>query len=460
MSEVIVTFDPRSTRSREETIADIRARMAAEFPGVSSEVEQPLAHLLTSLLSGVNAQVAIKIFGPDLEVLRELGAQAQAAIRGVPGVKDLIVEPQVLMRQVDVRPRREDLARRGVPVERVSETVELALEGGEVSRMTVGQVAYPIVLRLRPEDRADLEAVRDLSVAGEGGTSYRLSELADVKLSWTPNEVNRENVSRRIVVQHNVAGRALGDVVRDVEKALEPVRVEMARHPGYSLRLSGQFEAQEAASSRLAWLSIFVLAAMFFVLYGHYRSANLALQVLTSLPMAAIGAVAYIVWTKQTVSIAVLVGLISLAGIAARNGILLVDHYLHVMREEGLPFGVPMILKAGKERLIPVLMTALCTGIALVPIAWAPDKPGRELLYPVATVILGGLFTSTLLDLLVRPGLFLVFGRRAAEAHARRHEPKDPAGDDLAEELEAEAADALPSPLPPVPSGELLHVPA
>jgi Cu/Ag efflux pump CusA len=227
------------------------------------------------------------------------------------------------------------------------------------------------------------------------------------------------------------------------------VRAELAGTPGYSIRLSGQFEAQQEASKRLVWLSAFSLAAMFFILFAHYRSVNLALQVMASIPMAMIGAVAYVVATKQTVSIAVLVGLISLAGVAARNGILLIDHYLHVMREERMPFGVEMILKAGKERLIPVLMTALCTGIALVPIALTPDRPGRELLYPVATVILGGLFSSTLLDLLVRPGLFLVLGRRAAIAHTQHREPRDRVAEELIEELS-----------PPPPSAHHAAAPA
>jgi CzcA family heavy metal efflux pump len=434
-SEVIVSFDPGSGRSRAETIADIRERLAKEFPGVASEVEQPLAHLLTHLLSGVNAQVAIKVFGPDLERLRDIATQVAAAVKPIPGVADLYIEQQILMRQVNVVPRRDDLARHGIPVERVARTVELGLEGAEVSRLTVGQVAYPIVLRLREKDRADLDALRDMPIESSADRPVRLAEVADVGLTWTPNDVNRENVSRRVVVQHNVQGRALGEVVADVERALEPIRAQLAKTPGYTIRLSGQFEAQKEASNRLAYLSAFALAAMFFILFAHYRSFNLAWQVMASIPMAMIGAVAFLVATHQTISIAVLVGLISLAGIAARNGILLIDHYLHVMREERMPFGVPMILKAGKERLIPVLMTALCTAIALVPITLTPDRPGRELLYPVATVIVGGLLSSTLLDLLVRPGLFLATGRRAALAHLEHREPRDRVAEDLLDVL-------------------------
>jgi CzcA family heavy metal efflux pump len=440
VSEVILTFDPASPRSREEVIADLRARLGEEFPGVATEVEQPLAHLLSHLLSGVNAQVAIKVFGPDLEVLRAAASEIEAAIRPIDGVADLFVEPQVLMRQVDVRPRREDLADRGISVERVADLAEFGLEGGEVSRMVVGQTAYPIVMRVRPEDRADLERIADLALIDPSGQRVLLSEVADVGLTWTPNNINHEDVSRRIVVQHNVQGRSLGEVVADVEKALEPIRARLAKSPGYSIRLSGQFEAQRAAEERLIVLSLASLAAMFFILFTHYRSANLALQVLASIPMALIGAVVFLVATGQTVSIAVLVGLISLAGIAARNSILLIDHYLHVMREERMPFGRALVLKAGKERLVPVLMTALCTGIALVPIVLAPDRPGRELLYPVATVILGGLVSSTLLDILVTPGLFLAVGRRAAEAHAAHPDRRDRVAEDLVEDLRGPSA--------------------
>ncbi len=435
-TEVIVTFDPDASRSREEIVGEIRERIAEEFPGVASAVEQPLAHLLSHLLSGVNAQVAVKVFGPDLDVLRQIAAEVDVAIRGIDGVKDVILEPQVLMRQVDVRPRREDVALRGLTVEQVAELVELALEGGELSRMVVGQIAYPIVLRLRPEDRSDLDRISELALHGPRGERFVLSEVADVELTWTPNNINRENVSRRVVVQHNVQGRSLGEVVRDVDRALEPVRKDLAARPGYSIRLSGQFEAQQEAQQRLALLSVLALATMFLILVGHYRSLNLAWQVMAKIPMAGIGAVLFIVATGQTVSIATIVGLIALAGIAARNSILLIDHYLHVMREEGMPFGREMVLRAGKERLVPVLMTALCAGIALVPIVLTPDRPGRELLYPVATAILGGLVSSTLLDIIVTPGLFLALGRRAAEAHVAHKEPRDRVAEDLLEGIE------------------------
>jgi CzcA family heavy metal efflux pump len=435
VTHATLAFDPDSPRTREQIIGDVRARLAEEFPGIPTEVEQPLAHLLSHMLSGVNAQVAVKIFGHDLARLRELAEEARASIQGIPGVADLHVEQQVLVRSVEVQPRREDLARRGLTVEDLTLTVEHALEGGEVDRLLAGHVAVPVVLRLSPEDRLDVASVGRLLVTGRDGASALIDEVADVRLSFTPTTVNREGVQRRIVVQHNVEGRALGDVVADVDRALEPLRRRLATMPGWSVTIGGQFQAQQDAERSILLLSALALLAMFFILFTHYRSANLALQVLASIPMALIGAVAAVVLTGQTVSIAVLVGIVSLAGIAARNCILLVDHYLHVMREEGLPFSRETILKAGKERLVPVLMTALTAGIALVPIALTPDRPGRELVYPVATVILGGLVSSTLLDLLVTPGLFLMLGRKAAQRHVARAAGRDRVEAELVEDL-------------------------
>jgi CzcA family heavy metal efflux pump len=415
VSEAIVTVDPKAGRTREEIIGDIRARLADEFPGIATDVGQPLAHLLSGLLSGVSAQVAIKITGPDLEVLRRTAEEAKAAIEGVPGVKDLYVQPMVLVDQIAVNPRREQLARTGLTVKDIAESVELAGGGDEVSRMSVGQASYPIIVRLAEKDRRDLESLRNLQLRTPDGGRVLLADVAEVALTKTPNNINRENVTRRAVVQHNVEGRSLGEVVADVDRALEPVRRKLAAMPGYAIRISGQFEAQAEATRLILTLSTVSLLAMFAILFLHFKSVNLAIQVLLSIPMAFIGAVAYIVLSGQTISVATLVGLISLGGIAARNAILLLDHYLHLMRAEHEPFSEEMIVRAGQERMVPVLMTALCAGVGLIPLALAPDQPGREILYPVATVIIGGLISSTLLDFLARPGIFWLFGRSEAE---------------------------------------------
>lgn len=413
VSEMIVTFDADLERSRDEVLGELRESITHTFPGVAVSVEQPLAHLLSHLLSGVNAQVAIKITGDDLALLRSTAEQVEARIAGIDGVTDLMVEQQTLVERVEVRPRREQLARRGLTVEEIAHTVELALEGEEVSRMLVGQTSYPIVLRLAEEDRRDLDDLRALRLPG----GDRLGDVADVVLARTPNSVGREDVSRRIVVQHNVEGRPLGDVVGDVEAALDELRSRLP--DGYAIRLSGQFEARASAQRTLLLLSIASVILIFAAIAAHFGSANLACQSLAAIPMALVGAILLVLATGQSVSIATLVGLVALGGIAARNHILLVDHYLHLLRAEGMEFGDELIVRAGQERMVPVLMTALTTGVALIPLVLSPGEPGREILHPVATVIVGGLLSTTLLDALLSPWLFRTFGAGPAERAAR-----------------------------------------
>ena len=416
VSEAIVTIDPESDRSREELLADIRDRLEVEFPGVTTSTEQPLKHLLDALLSGVNATVAVKISGPELGVLRSMAEKVEHALEEIPGVRDLYVEPQVLIDQVEVRPKRDALASRGLSVEELAETIELAMGSEEVSRMQDGQISFPIVVRVEEEDRADLDKLRGLYLRRRDGRLILLSEVADVRMRKTPSNISRENGQRTIAVQHNVEGRSLSSVVADVEKALEPIRAELAGIAGsYGVRVSGQFEAQAAATQTIRLMSLVSLVAMLTILYIHFRSLRLAVLVLASRPIAFIGAIVFVVLTGQIVSVATLVGMIALLGVSTRNAILLVDHYLHLLRDEGEEFSLDMIVRAGQERAVPILMTALTSGIGLVPLALAPGQPGREILYPVATVIIGGLVSSTLLDFLVTPGLFWRFGRREAE---------------------------------------------
>jgi len=437
-SHSVVTYDPDSNKSREEVISEIRVMLAEHFPGIITDVSQPLAHLLSHMLSGVKAEVGIKIFGPDLEMLRRTAKEVEDAVRPVSGVVDLYTEPQVLIDHVVVEPNREKLARFGLSVSDVAEIVELAFEGEKISIMQVDQFTYPIIIRLEEKDRGNLDSIRNLYLYRSDGSRLKLSEVANVRQSMTPNNINRENVSRRIVVQHNVEGRSLGEVVADVEEALKPIRAKLSETPGYSIRIGGQFEAQQEATKMIIIFSTLSLMIMFCVLYMHFKSVNISLQVLMSIPMAFIGAVTYIAVSEQSVSVATLVGLISLGGIASRNAILLIDHYLHLMREENEPFSAAMIIRAGKERMVPVMMTALTSGIALIPLALAPDQPGREILYPVATVIIGGLISSTLLDFLVRPAIFWTFGRKEAERLTAMHVKLDKATEDMEQEFQAD----------------------
>ena len=416
ISEAIITIDPDSDRPRKELLKEIRDRLESEFPGVINSTEQPLKHLLDHLLSGVTASVAIKVTGPNLDVLRATAKEVEVAVGQIPGIRDLYVEPQVLVDQVEVSPNREALAARGLSVVDVAETIELATAGEEISRMRVGQITFPIVVRLQREDRRNLETIRHLRIRRHDGSYVLLSDVATVKVTKTPSNINRENAERRVVVQHNVEGRSLSAVVADVERALESIRGRLAGVPGsYGISVGGQFQAQQEASKLIAGLSVLSLIAMLLILFLHFRSMRLAVLVLLTSPMAFIGAVVYVVASGQEVSVATLVGLIALLGVSTRNAILLVDHYLHLMRHEGEPFSPGMIVRAGQERAIPILMTALTSGIGLVPLALAPGQPGREILYPVATVIIGGLVSSTLLDFLVTPGLFWTWGRKEAE---------------------------------------------
>ncbi|MCA8957369.1 MAG: efflux RND transporter permease subunit, partial [Planctomycetes bacterium] len=319
----------------------------------------------------------------------------------------------VLVEQVEVRPRRAALAEFGYTVAELGRTVELMLEGKTVTLLHVGQRTYPVVLRLDGAARADLATLRALPVGATADRRLRLGDVADVGVTLTSNELKRENATRRIAVHHNVQGRSISQVVTEVEAALAPIRRGLPA--GYAVRVVGQFEAQQRAQRVILLLSVLSLLAVGVVLFWHFGSLNLVLQTLANVPPALLGGAIAILLSGQDVSVASLVGFISLSGIATRNKILLLDHYLHLMREEGEEFSEAMIRRAGQERIVPVLMTALTSGIALIPLVWSPNQPGRELLYPVATVILGGLVMTTLMDLLLTPGLFWRCGRRVSE---------------------------------------------
>ena len=436
VSEIIISFDPNSHRSREEILAEIREELS-QVPGVVISAEQPLAHLISHMLSGVKAQVGIKLYGDDLDILRRKANEMKAAMEGVPGVKDLMVEQQVEIPQLQIKLNRDQLARYGLTSNYVNEFVETAMNGRTVSEIVLGERKFDLVVRLDDPFRQNPEKLRGLSVNLPAGGRIPLDAVASIGQSSGPNTINRENVRRRLIIQCNTAGRDLNSVVLDIQKRLEPIQASLPT--GYFLEYGGQFESQRNATKMIGLLSLISLAAMFLALYTLFHSTNLALQVLSALPMAAIGAVAALVITGQTLTVASMVGFISLSGIASRNGILLIAHYLHLVKYEGEQFTPQMIERAGKERLAPMLMTALTAGIALVPLVLAAGEPGKEILYPVATVILGGLISSTLLDFFVHPALFWCFGRRQAESHL--HDEKQ--GDELEGEIQEPAINTL-----------------
>ncbi len=411
VTEVIATVDPQSERSREEVIETINTSLD-EIPGIVTAVEQPLAHLISHMLSGVKAQIAIKLYGDNLDILRREAQKMQAAIAGVEGVRGLQVEQQVIIPQLRIEANDYRLAQFGLRRKEINEFVETAMQGEVVSQVLDGQRTFDLLVRLDEPYREDVDALRRLIVDLPGGGTAKLEDLARIYRAGGPNTINREQVRRRIVVQCNVSDRGLVDVVEDIKERLEPI--EEALPTGYFTEYGGQFESQQSAARLIIVLFALSLAGMFLVLYKMFGSANLTLQVMMALPMAFIGSVAALFMTRQTLTVASMVGFISLCGIASRNGILLINHYLHLVKYEGETWSPEMIVRAGKDRLAPVLMTALTSGIGLVPLALAAGEPGKEILYPVATVIIGGLVSSTLLEFLVRPALFWTMGTNAA----------------------------------------------
>jgi len=412
ISHLMLTLDTESSISREEMLRLVRERLRG-LRGVSLNVGQPLAHRIDHLLSGVQAQIAIKVRGTDLGVMRDAARRVAAAANGVPGVTDLNIETQVLVPQVHVEAKRERLTEVGLSPGDLVLELDVAIGGEVVGQVLEGERAFDLFVRLDRPARASLAALKQLPVRLPAGGWARLGELARVRESVGPNRIKRDNMVRRIAISCNVSGRSIGEVVADLRRVLEPI--EKTLPDDTSLRLEGQFQAQERAVRLIAMLSLLSLAFMIMLLYSQFRSFNLSLQVLVCVPTAFIGGVGFMMLTGQSISVASLVGFVSLAGIATRNGILLVAHYLHLMRTEKAPASVALLVRAGRERAAPVVMTALTTGMGLLPLLLSAGETGREILYPIATVVVGGLITSTLFEFLLRPALFWTFGRRTAE---------------------------------------------
>jgi HME family heavy-metal exporter len=402
-----------SERSREEVLEDIRKKLQ-DVPGIVTSTEQPLAHLISHMISGVKAQVGIKLYGDDLTTLRRNAKSIEAAIKTIPGVADAQVEQQTEIPQLQIEINGERLEQYGLKRTEVTEFIETAMNGKVVSEILDGSRKFDLLVRLDEPFREDLATLGRLQVNLPGGGTVKLEDVAIIREGSGPNQVKREKVRRLIVIQCNVSGRGLVDVVEDIKRKVRPIEAELP--PGYVLEYGGQFESQQSASRVIAVLFGVALIGMLLVLYTMFKSFNLAFQIMVALPMAFIGSVAALRITDQTLTIAAMVGFISLCGIATRNGILLINHYLHLVKYEGETWSPDMIVRAGKERLAPVLMTCLTTGIGLVPLAMAAGETGKEILYPVATVIIGGLITSTTLEFLVRPALFWQFGMKSAKA--------------------------------------------
>lgn len=412
ITHFLLTIDPEGNLARDEMIDRVRAALG-DVTGVTVNIGQPLAHRIDHILSGVQAQIVIKALGTDLSVLRQTVTRVADIARTVPGVTDLYVEPQVLVPQVHVDFDRERLAEVGLTPGELAHEMEVAIGGRVVGSILEGERSFDLFVRLAEEARSSLPDLARLPIALPGGGWARLGELARVSEGAGPNSISRDNLLRRIAVSCNVSGRSLGEVVGDLRAALAPLERELPA--GTFLRFEGQFASQMRATRLILLLSLGSLIVMILILYGQFRSLNLALQVLICVPAAFLGGLVLLRLTGQQFNVAALVGFVSLAGIATRNGILLVSHYLYLMRHEGLALSRQLLVRAAQERAAPVVMTALTTGVGLLPLLLAAGETGREILYPVATVVVGGLITSTFFEFVLRPAVFWLGGRGAAE---------------------------------------------
>ena len=416
VSEYVITLNPDTTLSREAVIVELHRAMEG-VPGVQVEVEQPIAHLISHMLSGVTAQIAIKLYGDDLEVLRVKANEIDQVVQSIPGLAPPFTEQQAQVPQLRIELLHDRLADFGLTVRNVNDILETALSGRIVSRMQEGQRYFDIVLRFDEGDRRDFDELKRLPIELHDGALIPLSAIANVRFGAGPNAIKREDGRRRIVVRVNTLGRDLGSAVAEIEKR---VGEEVEFPPGYFVTFGGQFQAQQTATKRIQWLSLIALVVVFMVLYSCYPSVSIVLQILLSLPVAFIGGIFALWLSGETLSVASLVGFISLAGIAARNGLLLVSTYLALLRSRG--FNAEMIREGSLERFTPVMMTGLTTGFGLLPIVISGHLPGKEILFPIAVVMLGGLVTSTLGEFLIRPGLFLRFSGTSAKSLVRREQ--------------------------------------
>ena len=399
--------DLKPGRPKEIVLADIRQRVAV-LPAAFN-IGQPIGHRLEHLLSGVNAAIAVKLYGDDLDTLRGLAEDLRVRMAAIPGLVDLQIERQVRVPQLQVRLDYDRAALYGVTPAALADTLEKLSNGKLVSQVVDGQKRFDVVLRLSDAGRTT-EALAALLIETPRGR-VPLRTVADVEDTDGPNQVLRENGRRRIVVQANTDGSDMGAVIA----AIRSQAASLALPPGYSVELEGTFRAQEDATRLIGTLSLISLAMIFTVLYARYRSAALAFLIMGNVPLALVGSVAALWITGQPLSVASMVGFITLTGISARNGILKVSHYINLVVHEGCAFGPDMVVRGSLERLTPVLMTALSAGFALLPLIIGADAPGKEILHPVAITIFGGLVSATLLDTLLTPVLFLRIGRRPLE---------------------------------------------
>lgn len=404
-TELWISVDPAAPYDR--TIQEVQA-VVDGYPGLSRDLLTFLRERIKEVLTGASASVVVRIFGPGLEQLRAQASDVETALRDVPGISALKVEPQVQVPQITVRLRPDRAAIHGLTPGAVRQAVSTLVKGRKVGEVYRDQQVHDVVVWGVPSARSDFTTLQQLLIETPGGGHVHLSEVADLTLEPTPNTIKREGASRRIDVTCNVAsGSALSDVVHEIENRISKVTFPA----GYHAEILGEWAERQAAQRRLVWLSLASLAGILVLLFADFQSLRLTLLTALTLPFAVIGGVMAVWMGGGIVSLGSLVGFVTILGIAARNGILLVSHYRHLETKEGIPFGLPLVLKGSEERLVPILMTAATAGLALLPLVFKGDVPGNEIERPMAIVILGGLLSSTALNLFLLPAIYGRFGR-------------------------------------------------
>ncbi|EOA11515.1 heavy metal efflux pump, CzcA family [Porphyromonas gingivalis JCVI SC001] len=414
VSEIEVPFVLKD-RSKDEVLADIREKLKV-LPGVNIEIGQPISHRVDAMLSGTRANIAIKLFGPDLNRLFAIGNQIKTSVHDVKGVADLNVEQQVERPQLKIVPKREMLAKYGLTLASFAEIVNVMLAGEVVSQVYEGNRSFDLSLKVNDESRESADRIRDL-IIDAGGRKIPFAYVADIVSASGPNTINRENVSRKIVVSANVAGRDLRSVVNDIQERID---ADITLPEGYHIEYGGQFESEQAASRTLLVTSVFSILVIFLLLFNQFRSLSQSAVSLLNLPLALIGGVFAIFFTGGIISIPAIIGFISLFGIATRNGMLLISRY-NDLQQAGLS-AYESVLRGSLDRLNPILMTALTSGLALIPLALGGELPGNEIQSPMAKVILGGLFSSTILNAFIVPIMYLLTDKSYRERTFRNRQ--------------------------------------
>ena len=397
VSEIEAPFELKD-RSRSELVAEVREKLGT-IVGANVEIGQPISHRIDAMLSGTKANIAIKLFGDDLNRMFTLGNEIKSAIQGIPGIADLNVEQQIERPQLVISPKREMLAKYGISLPEFSEFVNVCLAGEAVSQVYEKGKSFDLTVRVKDNLRDEMEKIRNLMIDTGDGQKIPLNYVAEIRSAMGPNTISRENVKRKIVISANVADRDLRSVVNDIQAQVD---AQIKLPEGYHIEYGGQFESEQAASRTLALTSFMSIVVIFLLLYHEFRSVKESAIILINLPLALIGGVFALLITTGEVSIPAIIGFISLFGIATRNGMLLISHYNHLQQEEG--YGVyDSVIRGSLDRLNPILMTALSSALALIPLALSGDLPGNEIQSPMAKVILGGLLTSTFLNGFIIP---------------------------------------------------------